>query len=128
MSPKSDRSPAFTLVEVLATLVLIAIVVPVAMQGVTLATRMASHSRKQIQASCLAKSKLSELVVSDDWQNAARSGTFGKDWPDYEWTLESSNCKVESVYELEVRVSWAGPVSVENRSVMMSTLIYAEDG
>ena len=128
MPRKSDQRRAFTLVEVLATLVLIGIVVPVAMQGVTLATRMASHSKRQIQASCLAKSKLSELVASEAWQNTARSGTFGTDWPDYEWKLESSSWMISSVYELTVRVSWEGPASVEKRSVVLSTLIYAEDG
>ena len=127
MGPKSDQRRAFTLVEVLATLVLIAIVVPVAMQGVTLATRMASHSKRQIQASCLAKSKLSELVASDAWQNTSRSGTFGTDWPDYEWTLESSSWMLSSVYELAIRVSWQGPTPVENRSVLLSSLVYAEN-
>ncbi len=127
MPRKSDQRRAFTLVEVLATIVLIAIVIPVAMQGVTLATRMASHSKRQIQASCLAKSKLSELVVSQAWQNTARSGNFGKDWPDYEWTLESSSWMLSSVTELAVRVSWEGPASLERRSVMLSTLVYAGD-
>ena len=88
---------------------------------------MASHSKRQIQASCLAKSKLSELVASQAWQNTARSGNFGRDWPDYEWKLESSSWRLSSVYELAVRVSWQGPASVENRSVLLSTLVYAEN-
>ena len=127
MPRSSDQRRAFTLVEVLATIVLIAIVIPVAMQGVTLATRMASHSKRQIQASCLAKSKLSELVASQAWQNTARSGNFGRDWPDYEWKLESTSWRLSSVYELAVRVSWQGPTPVENRSVLLSTLVYAEN-
>jgi hypothetical protein len=97
------------------------------MQGVTLATRLASHSKRQIQASCLAKSKLSELVASEAWQNTVRSGTFGRDWPEYEWTLESSSWMLSSVTELAVRVSWEGPASLEKRSVMLSTLVYAGD-
>ena len=113
MRLKSDERKAFTLVEVLATLVLIAIVVPVAMQGVTLATRMASHSKRQIQASCLAKSKLSELVASDAWQNTSHSGTFGTDWPDYEWTLESSSWMLTIV-------AWGGWPEVRDRPAPIS--------
>lgn len=126
MPRRCEHAAAFTLVEVLATMVLIAIVVPVAMQGVTLATRMASHAKKQVQATSLATSKLSELIASQAWRNTARSGTFGRDWPDYDWKLESSNWKVSSVYELTMRVAWRGTEPVEKRSVLLNTLVYVE--
>ena len=55
MKKNSSTPNAFTLVEVLATVLLISIVIPVAMKGITLSTRLASHSKRQIQAVYLAK-------------------------------------------------------------------------
>ncbi len=130
MRPTSNqhrRQRAFTLVEVLATVLLISIVVPVAMKGITLSTRMASHSKRQIEAVYLAKSKLAELIASGDWQNSSKSGNFDSEWLDYEWQLESSEWEVESVYQLDLRVTWDKVTKLEKRSVVLSTLVYDSD-
>jgi prepilin-type N-terminal cleavage/methylation domain-containing protein len=124
MQPTSKTPKAFTLVEVLATVLLISIVVPVAMKGITLSTRLASHSKRQIEAVYLAKSKLAELIASGDWKNSSKSGNFDSDWLDYEWQLESNEWEVESVYQLDLRVSWDKVTKLEKRSVVLSTLVY----
>ena len=49
------RQAAFTLVEVLATLALIAIVLPVAMNGISLATAAAGVAKQQMEAASLAE-------------------------------------------------------------------------
>jgi len=123
--PNSQRHyQAFTLVEVLATVLLISIVIPVAMKGITLSTRMASHSKRQIQALYLAQSKLAELIASQNWKNSSKSGNFGSDWLDYEWKLETAEWQVESVYQLDLQVSWDKVTRLEKRSVSLSTLVY----
>jgi prepilin-type N-terminal cleavage/methylation domain-containing protein len=121
------RQGAFTLVEVLATVLLISIVIPVAMKGISLSTRLASQSKRQIQAVYLAKSKLAELVASQTWQNSSKSGNFGSDWLDYEWQLEVDEWKLDSVYQLELRVSWDKVTRLEKRSVVLSTLVYDDE-
>jgi prepilin-type N-terminal cleavage/methylation domain-containing protein len=80
------RRGGFTLAEVLATMVLIGIVVPVVMQGISMALMASSHARYMAQAAALGEAKLSELVVSGQWTLAAGNGDFSPDWPQYRWT------------------------------------------
>ena len=101
----------FTLVEVLAAMLLIGIVMPVVMQGVTAATRAASTARHRTEAATLAEGKLQELVVTNGWQNgSALAGDFGGDWPGYQWkaTLAAwaNDVTQSGMQELDVQVSW----------------------
>lgn len=83
------RKGGFTLVEVLAALLLVAIVLPVTMRGVTYATNAATAARRRNEASGLAQSKLDELLATQDWTSGSLSGDFVADgWPDYSWSAE----------------------------------------
>lgn len=70
------RPRGFTLIEVLATIFLLAIVVPVAMQAISVSTSAASVAEHQTTAAALAESKLAELIATGDWQQGALSGNF----------------------------------------------------
>jgi len=85
------RRDAFTLVEVLATLALAAIVIPVAMEGISLATATAGEARRMMEAASLAELKLAELRLDDTLQNGTLDGDFGDDWQEYRWTAEVSD-------------------------------------
>jgi prepilin-type N-terminal cleavage/methylation domain-containing protein len=52
------RAGGFTFVELLATVVLLGIIMPVAMRTIGLCTRLAGQSRKQMEAASLASIKL----------------------------------------------------------------------
>src|ERR1700733_2966996 len=80
----------FTLIEVLATLLLMAIVLPAIMHGFTLSTSAATTARHRTEAAALAESKLNELVGTNQWQNASQQGDFQPDWPDYTWSATLS--------------------------------------
>lgn len=115
---------AFTLVEVLAALVLIAIVLPVVMQGVTMATDIASQTRRKTQAAGLAQAKLNELIVTGEWENGAQSGDFSPDFPEIKWQTQSEAWQEDGtgveVYQVDIVVSW----TARNReqSIRLSTL------
>ena len=113
----------FTLIEMLVTLLLMAIIMPTAMRAISQVTRMADYSRRQIEAAALARTKLSEMVASGEWSGGTRRGTFGNDFPDYEWSWELTDWEVDPLEELTVRVSW-DPRFPEERSVTVSTLVY----
>ena len=115
----------FTFAELLATVVLIGIIMPVAMQTISLCTRLAGQSRKELEGACLARTKLTELVTSGDWQSAGRAGDFGSDWLGYRWTADVSNWTDSVVSQIDVTVSWQS--QGRDRSVTLSTLAYAED-
>jgi len=118
---------AFTLVEVLAALLLIAIVLPVVMQGISLATNAASNAKRRTEAAGLAESKLAEIVATRAWQTGSLSGDFSPDWPDYRWeaTLQTytNDSSGKNVQEIDLRVLWMS--RSQEQSVSVSTLTYA---
>jgi prepilin-type N-terminal cleavage/methylation domain-containing protein len=122
---RSHRFSGFTFIELLATIVLIGIIMPVAMRSIGLCTQLGGHSRRQIEAATLARTKLTELTVSQDWKTSQKSGDFGSDWPGYRWTTTVSNWTDSAVRQLDLTVTWQSQGL--QRSLTFSTLVYPED-
>jgi prepilin-type N-terminal cleavage/methylation domain-containing protein len=119
---------AFTLIEVLATLLLIAIVLPCIMHGYTLSTLAATISRHRTEAGALAESKLNELIGTNQWQTA-QQGDFNPDWPDYTWSSEVNPWGqgqgvqgANVVQQLDVHVTWK--LATGDQTVTVSSLVY----
>ena len=122
----NTRSHGFTFVELLATIVLISIVMPVVMETLGLCTRLAGHSRRQLEAACLAKTKLTELTAAQDWENGSPKGDFGTDWPGYEWSMTVTTWPDDtSVRQLDMTVSWRSVG--RQQKVTLSTLVYPQE-
>jgi prepilin-type N-terminal cleavage/methylation domain-containing protein len=119
------RFGGFTFIELLATIVLIGIIMPVAMRSIGLCTRLGGQSRRQIEAASLARTKLTELTSSQDWQTGEKRGDFGSDWPGYQWTAAVSNWTDSVVSQLDLTVTWQS--QGQQRSLTLSTLVYPED-
>jgi len=119
------RFGGFTFIELLATVVFIGIIMPVAMRSISLCTRMGGQSRRQMEAASLARTKLTELTSSEDWKTSEKSGDFGTDWPGYRWTAEVSNWTDSTVSQIDLTVVWQS--QGQERSVTLSTLVYSED-
>jgi prepilin-type N-terminal cleavage/methylation domain-containing protein len=115
----------YTLVEVLVTLVLVAIVLPVAMEGVSLAAGMAGEARRQSEAATLARQKLDELIVTDTWRSGQLQGDFGLEWPDFQWHAFEAAWEVSELRLLTVEVAWSS--RGRPRSLQVSTLVPAEE-
>ena len=116
----------FTFVELLVTMVLISVLLPVVMQTIGLCTRLAGQSRRQIEAACLARTKLTELTASQDWENGSSRGDFGTDWPGYEWTTALATWAEDaSLHQLELTVSWRS--MGKQRGITLSTLVYSQE-
>jgi prepilin-type N-terminal cleavage/methylation domain-containing protein len=113
------RRGGFTLPEVLAALVLIGIVLPVTMRGLSMALAAASHARFTTRAAVLAETKLNEMIAYGDWGGAA-SGDFGSDAPGFRWTYESRTR--DYVIELAVQVFWIE--QDQERSLRIATLVH----
>ena len=114
--------PAFTLVEVLASLVLVAIILPVAMKGISLITGLAGSAKQHLEAGSLAETKLAELLATGAWQDGDSIGDFGQDWPDYRWTAEVRDREGTTLREVEVGVQWTRRAT--DRSITLTTLAY----
>ena len=113
---------AFTIIEVLATLTLSAIVLPAVINGLLLCLATAGHARQQAQAASLAQSKLAELIATRQLDNAELSGDFGSDWPEYRWSAQLDDWEGSRLVQLDVSVSWTR--RDKDRNVTLSTLVY----
>ena len=116
------RRRGFTLVEILATLVLVAIILPVAMSGISLALNVADESRRQTEATSLAQTKMAEIVAGQQWQAASLAGDFAPDRPEYRWVSQVRDWQGTTLKELDVQVFWRH--GNRDRSVALSTLVY----
>ena len=116
------QESGFTFIELLATMVLIALIMPVAMHGIALCTRLAGQSERQIEAAGLAKTMLTELVATKDWQSGDQRGDGGTDWPDYEWSATLTDWTDSAVRQLDVTVYWVAHGA--DREFTLSTLVY----
>ncbi|HOW69971.1 MAG TPA: hypothetical protein PKY77_05150 [Phycisphaerae bacterium] len=112
---------AFTLAEVLATLMLVGIVLPVVMRGISVALAAASHARYLAQATSLGEAKLTELVTTGDWLLAQTSGDFGLEWPQYRWSCQNFT-RDFSMDELVLRVTWTE--RGQERTLDLATLTF----
>jgi len=119
------RSGGFTFIELLATVVLIAVIMPVAMRCIALCTRLGGNARRQIEAVSLANTQLTELITSGDWETGEKRGDFGSDWPQYEWQADVTNWTESMVRQLDVTVSWQS--QGREHTVTLSTLVYPEE-
>ena len=125
MVERSRRFGGFTFVELLATMVLIGIIMPVAMHSIALCASLGGQARRQIEAASLARTRLTELTASDDWKTSQKAGEFGDDWPGYRWTAEVSSWTDSTLSQLDLTVFWQS--RGRERSVMLSTLVNPED-
>lgn len=117
---KSSRG--FTFIEILATLTFAAIVLPVAMKGISLATVAASESKKRSEATLLAQNLLAETVAADTLDFSSISGDFLPEIDQYRWTAELSDWENGNLKELIVKIFWQ--THNKEQSIALTTLVY----
>ncbi len=144
-SPATQRRDhirkGFTLVEVLASLLFLAIAVPAIVGALGIASRTSEVAERSSIAGGLAENKLNEMLVDNAWQSAAQSnGDFGADFPSCHWrmstqtwaggvntpgmgTTTASNVTTgaNSLTELSIEVFY--PVQGSEHSVRLTTLV-----
>jgi prepilin-type N-terminal cleavage/methylation domain-containing protein len=115
----------FTLLEVLATLVLIGIILPAVMHGISLATIAAGEAKHKVEAASLAQTKLSELIA--DYQTLNQTGASGgsfPDYPSYTWSSKTEQ-RDTNLSQISVRVTWQS--RGQERFVDLASLVYTPD-
>jgi prepilin-type N-terminal cleavage/methylation domain-containing protein len=122
-----NRRAGFTLIEVLVTLLLIGIVLPAMMHGITLAMHAGDAARHRNDATQLAKSQLAQLVSGTQWASTTNlSGDFSPDWPGYQWkaTVQpwDQDTTGMSIQQIDLTVSWQERGGTE--SLTLTTLAY----
>ena len=121
-STAADARRGLTLIETMAALLLLAIALPVAMRGVSLATAASDSARRRGEAAALAQSKLAQIMVNQDWKRGSLSGDFAAEWSDYRWDSIVGDWTFKDLRQVDVNVSW--DARGRRHTVTLSTLVY----
>lgn len=113
-------SLGFTLVEVLAALLFMAIVIPVAMHGMSVASRAGILGQRKAAAMRVAERVMDEMLVTGQLNQASATGTIAEGDTSYPWSLTSDSWSEDSLTEVTVRVSF--DVQGNTYDVSLSTL------
>ena len=114
-----------------------AIVLPVALRGITLALAMGSSTTRRTEATLLVQSKLAELVATGAWQDSDLEGDFSQTpsgetlttsqdegTTTFSWAATAEDWLDQSVKELTVRVMWESRGA--QSEVVLTTLVFTE--
>lgn len=88
LPPLPSKARGFTMVEILVAMVFMAIVMPIAVQGVLVANRLGTVAQRKRVAARLAENLLTDLALTNDWTDRAQNDVF-EDYPGYRWEMES---------------------------------------
>lgn len=115
------RRAAFTLVEVLAALLMMAIIIPVAMEGMSVASRAGILGTRKAAAMRVAERLLNELLVENQLQQITAGGTLVDGDMAYPWTMRTENWSEDALQVMTVTVSFV--VRGNTYDVSLSTLL-----
>jgi len=94
----------FTMAEVLAALLLMAIIVPVALQGMQIASRAGTLGQRKAAAMRVAERVLNELIATDGLAQSSGSGTANEGDQSYAWTMQTETWPEDAMNVVTVRV------------------------
>jgi type II secretory pathway pseudopilin PulG len=117
---RACASAGFTLAEVLAALMFMAIVIPVAMQGLHIASRAGQVAERKREAARVAERVLNENLVTTNSIQSAQSGVVQELDREYRWTLRTERWTEATMQLMSVEVTF--PVQGEDYTVRLSTL------
>src|SRR5437016_11409065 len=120
--PAVKRAPAaFTLVEVLAALTLMAIIIPVAVDGLRLSNLAGQVGQRKAVAGRIAERVLNEAIVTGQLSGATQNGVVQEGAQQYQWAIRSELWSQDAMRLVTVQVIY--PVQGRDYEVRLSTLV-----
>ena len=118
------RRAGFTLAEVLAALLLMAIVVPVAMQGLHVASTAGEVAQRKMVAARIGNKVLNELKVTGLLQSTGQTGVVQDRGLSYRWAVKNQSWTEDTLSQMSVAtVTVSFQVQGRNYNVNLSTLM-----
>ena len=111
---------AFTLAEVLAALLFLAIVIPTAVEVLHVASLAGEVAVRKSAAARVADRILNESLVTTNWSNGSQSGTVTEGVLDFNWKLTSQSWPEDAMQWLTAEVTFSAQGKAY--SVKLSTL------
>jgi Tfp pilus assembly protein PilV len=123
---RACRAAGFTLTEVLAALLFMAIVIPVALEGMHVASRAGSFAVRRTAAARVAERILNENIATTNWiGGSSQSGTVTEGAQQFRWTMLNQPWNVDpnlpNLCLLSVDVTYSA--QGQESSVKVSTLV-----
>lgn len=123
---RSSSRCGMTLIEALISIAVVALVLPIAIAGVSRAVQSADQVRRMDVARRLAETRLALLAADGSWQSSATSGDFdprvdGDDATGFHWQLTVTPWRDPVVRTLSLSVTWS--TAVNPRTVTMETMV-----
>ncbi|MGA9777245.1 MAG: hypothetical protein ACLPRE_15250 [Limisphaerales bacterium] len=117
------HASAFTLAEVLAAMLFLAIVIPAAVEALHVASLAGEVAARKGVAARIGDRILNESIVTTNWNVGSQNGTVAEGAEEFHWTLDNQNWPVDTAAAMrlltaEVTFSAQG----HDYSVAMSTL------
>jgi len=118
---KNKACAAFTLAEVLAAMLFLAIVIPAAVEAMHLASLAGEVAARKAAATRVADRILNESLMTTNWTGGTQSGKTGEGTLDFDWTLTTQTWPEDPALQLltaEVKFTAQG----KDYSVKLNTL------
>jgi type II secretory pathway pseudopilin PulG len=115
------RCAAFTLAEVLAAMLFLAIVIPVAVEALHVSGLGGEVAARKSMAARVADRVLSESIVTGTWGNGQQSGMITEGVLDFKWKLTSQKWPQDFMEQVTAEVTYSA--QGKEYSVKMSTLV-----
>jgi Tfp pilus assembly protein PilV len=93
---RHPHQSAFTLAEVLAAMLFLAIVIPAALEALHVAGLAGEVAARKGAAARLADRLLSESIVTTNWSMGTQSGIAAEGAEEFHWTLNNQNWVVDA--------------------------------
>jgi len=114
------HAAAFTLAEVLAALLFLAIVIPAAVEAMHVASLAGEVAARKGQAARVADRILNESLVLTNWNGGTQNGTLTEGALDFRWTLTRQNWPRDLMQLVTAEVTFSA--QGHDYSVKLSTL------
>jgi hypothetical protein len=126
-SPVTRHTSAFTLAEVLAAMLFLAIVIPAAVEALHVASLAGEVAARKGVAARIGDRILSESIVTTNWNVGSQNGTVAEGAEEFHWTLNNQNWPVDTMAAMrlltaEVTFSAQG----HDYSVELNTLVNSQ--
>ena len=114
------RHSAFTLAEVLAALLFLAIVIPAAVEALHISSLAGEVAARKGAAARVADRILNESIVTTNWNHGTQNGTVTEGALEFRWTLTSENWPQAAMQLVATEVKYSA--KGHDYSVKLSTL------
>jgi prepilin-type N-terminal cleavage/methylation domain-containing protein len=118
---RQSTRAGFTLMEVLAALLFMAIVIPVAVQGLRVASLAGEVGHRKKVAARIGQSVLDEMRSNTQTQNATSAGQVQEGAMNYQWKMRTETWPEDAMRLATVDVIFL--VQGKNYDVQLSTLL-----